>query len=92
MQGGLTYDQMLGLYEYKLKEDEEKLRFQAAIHGAKLKKAPQEIASSGEEAVPLFGDPKDYETMSPEKREELTKKMLGKHKIWAGQSLLGTKD
>jgi hypothetical protein len=47
----------------------------------------------GDDAVPLFGDPKDYESMSQEKREELTKKMMGKHKVWAGQanSLLGVK-
>lgn len=82
----------MGLYEYKLKEDEEKLRFQAAIHGAKLTGVSQKATSSEKEVVPLFGDPKDYESMSPEKREELTKKMLGKHKIWAGQSLLGAKD
>jgi hypothetical protein len=46
-----------------------------------------------DDAVPLFGDPKDYESMSQEKREELTKKMMGKHKVWAGQanSLLGVK-
>jgi len=41
--------------------------------------------------VPLFGDPEDYESMSQEKREELTQKMMGKHKAWAGKSLLGPK-
>jgi len=35
----------------------------------------------------MFGDPKEYEHMSPEEREELTQKMLGKHKIWAKQAI-----
>ena len=90
MQGGITYSQIVGLYEFKLKEDEDNLRFQAAIHGATLKGAPQKVAKTGDEAVPLFGDPKDYDSMSQEKREELTQKMMGKHKVWAGKSLLGT--
>lgn len=81
---------MLGLYEFKLKEDDENLRFQAAIHGAKLKEAPQEASKTGDGVVPLFGDPEDYDSMPQEEREELTKKMMGKHKVWAGKSLLGT--
>lgn len=93
MQGGLTHSQIIGLYEFKLKEDEDNLRFQAAIHGAKLtgvsQKAPQEVPKTGDEVVPLFGDPKDYDSMPQEEREELTKKMMGKHKVWAGKSLLG---
>jgi hypothetical protein len=80
------------LYEFKLKEDEENIRFQAAIHGAELKEKPQEGSKSGSETVPLFGDPKDYDSMSQEEREKLTKKMMGKHKVWAGQSGLGAKE
>jgi hypothetical protein len=81
---------MMGLYEYKLKEDEEHLRFQAAIHGAKLKSTGR-ISDKGnlEKAVPMFGDPKEYETLSQEKREEMTEKMMGKHKIWAGTAFEG---
>jgi hypothetical protein len=82
----------VGLYEYKLKEDEENIRFQAAIHGAKLKDTPQKVSKTEDGAVPLFGDPKDYESMSREKREELTQRMMGKHKVWAGQSGLGAKE
>lgn len=92
MQGGLTYDQIIGLYECKLKEDEEYLRFQAAIHGAKLKETGRVPASSEDnlkKAVPMFGDPKDYESLSKEEREEMTAKMMGKHKIWAGTAFEG---
>ena len=86
----MTYDQIVGLYEYKLKEDEEHLRFQAAIHGAKLKETGQVSAKDNlEKAVPMFGDPKDYELLSQEEREEMTKKMMGKHKIWAGTAFEG---
>jgi hypothetical protein len=82
----------VGLYEYKLKEDEEHLRFQAAIHGAKLKEAGRAPTSSKDnlgKAVPMFGDPKDYESLSQEEREEMTEKMMGKHKIWAGTAFEG---
>ena len=85
MHGGLTYGQIVGLYEYKLKEDEEDIRFQAAIHGAKLKEFGQTSPKNNlNKAVPMFGDPKDYESLSQEEREEMTQKMMGKHKIWAG--------
>ena len=91
MQGGLTYSQIIGLYEFKLKEDKVDICFQAALHGAQLKDEPQKASKAGDEVVPLFGDPKEYELMPQEKREELTQKMMGKHKAWAGKSLLGPK-
>lgn len=50
----------------------------AAIHGAELKGEPD----SQSEEVPLFGDVSSYEGMSMEDREELTQKMMGKHKAW----------
>jgi len=80
----------VGLYEYKLKEDEDSLRFQAAIHGAKLKESgrPSSKDNLGR-PVPMFGDPKDYESVSQEEREEMTQKMLGKHKVWAGGAFAG---
>ena len=96
LQGGLTYNQIIGLYEYKLKEDEEHLRFQAAIHGAKLKETGRAFSSEDNlnATVPMFGDPKEYESLSQEEREEMTKKMMGKHKLWAGTAspYVGAKD
>lgn len=38
--------------------------------------------------VPVFGDPSQYEHMTQEQREELTKKMMNKHKQWAGKKSL----
>lgn len=74
-----------------MKEEESALRFQAAIHGAKLKETGRVISSKDnlDKAVPMFGDPKDYESLSQEEREEMTKKMMGKHKIWAGTAFEG---
>ena len=86
----MTYDQIVGLYEYKLKEDEEHLRFQAAIHGAKLKETGRDsVKDNLEKTVPMFRDPKEYESLSKEEQEEMTKKMMGKHKIWAGTAFEG---
>lgn len=87
MQGGLTYNQIVGLYEYYLKEEEASIRFQAAIHGTKLKETKQPSAEGNlEKSVPMFGDPKDFDSLSQEEREEMTEKMMGKHKVWAGKA------
>jgi len=39
-----------------------------------------------------FLSPEDYEKMPKEKREELTKKMMNKHKRWANVTALGEED
>jgi hypothetical protein len=86
----LTYNQIVGLYEYYLKEEEAALRFQAAIHGAKIKETgPPTTKDNLDKSVPMFGDPKDYESLSQEEREEMTAKMMGKHKLWAGSAFEG---
>lgn len=88
----MTFDQIVGLYEYKLKEDEGNLRFQAAIHGAKLKETTQVSGPYGDNLkrpVPMFGDPKDYDLLSQEEREEMTEKMMGKHRAWSGEAFKG---
>jgi len=35
--------------------------------------------------VPLFGNPDEYANMSSEEKEELTQKMMGKHKKWQSE-------
>ena len=37
--------------------------------------------------VPMFGDPSEYENMSKEEKEEETKRMMGLHKQWSGDTL-----
>ncbi len=73
-----------------MEEEEAALQFQAALHGVKLRGVGQPSTKDNlEKAVPMFGDPKDYDSLSQEEREELTEKMMGKHKIWAGTAFEG---
>lgn len=62
--------------------------FLAAIHGADLGKedesAPVQEGNLGK--VPLFGDPAEYSALSKEEQDDLTNKMIGKHKSWATES------
>jgi hypothetical protein len=37
----------------------------------------------------MFGDPDEYEKLDEKEREELTLKMMGKHKKWAGEGKVG---
>ena len=66
------------------------MRFDAILHGAKFKTDKQLFTDpqSGAKVKPSifeFGDPKEYEKMSPDEKEKLTRKMMGVHKRWAGQ-------
>jgi hypothetical protein len=78
----------------------EELKFQAALHGVDLDKdqSPSEKTQSptGEQAkdlkkveekqgLPIFRNPDDYDHMSQEERDKLTKDMMKKHKNWAEQ-------
>ena len=71
------------------------MEFQAAIHGAEMKK---ENTSLRDVVVPAkkqvdymkFGDPEDYKDMPAEDREALTQKMMGAHKAWARKAPLST--
>ena len=82
----------MGLYECYWEEEESAIRFQAALHGAKLNEGTS--YASKQEAkqenlgreFPVFGDPADYDSMTQEERIKLTEKMMSKHKIWAGQA------
>ncbi len=66
------------------------MKFQASIHGAKLKGAP--VVEAKEKVTPdnfQFGDPdKDYNHLNQEQKEELTRKMKASHKKWASGSEL----
>lgn len=76
---------------------EEERRFQAAIHGIDLDKeqssSKKTQSPTGEQAkdieekqgLPIFRDPDDYDHMSQEERDSLTKDMMKKHKNWAEQ-------
>ena len=77
------------LKRYYIKDNEE-YKFLAALQGIELDgennkegSDSNHVSSVKETSQLLFGDPADYEKMSDKKREELTDKMLAKHKSWA---------
>ena len=68
----------------------EEYKFLAKLHGAKFEednKITDKKTNSTVE-IPQFGDPQKYANLSKEEREQLTKDMLSKHKIWAENSTL----
>lgn len=76
------------LFEHSEKRLSDRLRFEAAIHGAKLDEpapGPKDKAPRTDKKC-QSGDPDSYSHLSMEEREELTRKMMNKHKIWAKES------
>jgi len=59
------------------------------LHGFKVPKDPSQHTQSDSlsEVVPLFGNPEDYTRLSEEERNDLTEKMLQKHKQWSKRAL-----
>lgn len=82
---------MMVLFEHCQKREYYTLKFQAGLQGVDLDKELGKAPStrSSKESQFLFRDPKDYEHLSQEEREELTQKMMGMHKSWARSSPLG---
>jgi len=71
------------------------MKFEAGLQGIDLDKeikGQQTIkTSSGEEITVskdfLFGDPKDYEKMTPEERNKKTEEMMGMHRKVFGRRM-----
>jgi hypothetical protein len=53
------------------------MNFEASIVGAKL----QSVDQPKKDDLTTFKSPEDYAHLSEEERKELTKKMMGRHKI-----------
>ena len=72
---------MLVLYEHSEKRQVDRLKLEAGFHGIKLKDSepdvPKPTRSGG-----VSGDPDSYSHLTMEERNELTRKMMGKHKMW----------
>lgn len=86
-EGGLTTDQVSAMYKSIVEEQNEDIRFQAALRGVTLKDGGNESPSNSkqtksEPVVPLFGDPDSYNHLSDEERNVLTQKMMAKHRNW----------
>ncbi len=69
------------------------MEFAAGIHGIKIdnKKKTKAGEKKKKSAGLMFGSPEDYADMSKEEKQELTNKMLGKFKSWAGEKGYGSK-
>jgi hypothetical protein len=78
---------LFALYEYGAEEDRMWMRFEAGMHGINVDKIEDEAQEDVAQSM-LFRDPKDYEKMSKEEREELTEKMMGYHKGWVRSTSL----
>ena len=98
-QGGLTLPQVQILYKTSVRRKNDEYIFLAGIHGIDISKdVRQESQSSAGEQAPkemtlfTFGDPKEYEHLTPEQRQELTEKMMLQHQQWSGQVLKGKKN
>lgn len=97
LEGGPTYEQTKMLYDCFVERNNENLKFQALLHGYDLDS--QESSGSTKkqskttnwdeverkQSLPVFRDPSEYEEMSQEEKETLTKDMMKKHKTWASQ-------
>ncbi len=62
------------------------MRFEAGMRGIDIDKPPGEVDQAVQPM--LFDDPKNYEKLSEEEREERTKKMMGYHRGWVRESAL----
>jgi len=89
--GGPTLSQVGALYDEIQKAKEVEFRFQATIHGVEVDgvKSQTTQSDSKDPIVPLFGNPEAYTNMTDQEREDLTSKMLNKHKSWSGNKLKG---
>jgi len=82
-QGGVTLSQLTVLFKHAQKREADRLKFQAALHGAKVDAAPETKPDLAKEKKPfMFGDPDDYAKMPMDVRKKLTEKMMGAHKRW----------
>ena len=67
------------LYKQAAAREEDRIKIEAKLHGIDVDKA---IAKAKKDNIMTFRDPKDYENMSDDKKQELTDKMMGVHKSW----------
>jgi hypothetical protein len=91
-QGGLTAGQINVLYGNYIKQINSEFKFQAALQGIDLDKTGKSTSrvtpkQSSTNALPLFGSPEDYAHLSEEERQEMTQKMMGKHKSWVQKTV-----
>jgi len=91
-QGGITRKQLIFLYTQSEKRETERYKIQAKLAGFEL-----ETQSGIKEQKPVeelqkefkFGAPEDYAHLSDKEKSDLTKTMMGRHKVWkSGKKVL----
>ena len=70
------------LYSEWEKRENDRRKFELLIHGGKIDESITTVSarSSSPNDYMMFRDPKEYESMTKEEREELTRKMMKGHK------------
>jgi hypothetical protein len=86
--GGITFGQLIVLFEHSQKREADQRKFQAAIVGATFKDDASEAPAKKDNF--MFGDPEDYKKIPIEERQKLTESMMSKHKQW-GQNPINPK-
>lgn len=64
------------MFDDAQQSENEDLKLTAALHGVKIKEQKSSSIGQDGDNAPIFGDPKDYEHMSPEEREAETQKQM----------------
>jgi hypothetical protein len=65
------------MFEDAQRSEGEDIKLTAALHGVKIKgQSPSSSDGQDGDGAPIFGDPKDYENMSPQEREEKTQEQM----------------
>lgn len=83
----MTIKQTYALFENLQESKTNDLIFLAGIHGIDLKSKLKPQSDRKDNAL-FFGDSDSYADLSEKEKEDLTKKMIGKHKNWVKGGLL----
>ncbi len=88
MDGGLPRSQFETLYTELCSIQNKEYQFLAAIQGVDINEGKEETVTKEENLakVPLFGDPEDYSKLSEEEQNDLSQKMMNRHKSWATET------
>lgn len=81
---------MQALYAMGSQRRVDEFKLNARMHGATFDDddTPSQTPAAAEAKIPLFGDPDAYEGVSESERNEMTQKMLQKHKSWAASDFV----
>ena len=97
-EGGITFPQIEFMYESCVKDKLQDYKIIGSLHGVDIsgegKSVPSNQLPPGVDKAEhfVFGAPEDYEHLSEQERDDLTKKMMSHHEIFAGGSKLGVEN